>query len=173
MWWAKSLFLLFTIEMIFSCNISLAQGIQYSTPPVCIKNKVICSNSNEVPTCLVLHPKVHIENILNVDGKNMNRYQPSCKGLYNNLVPSCIDIYSKHSTKLVDAPTDVILDCVEFVKCYSKKDSKKIISECSNGKVPKCLGDNDLPNCAEENICKNNSLAICDYIWEANASIYK
>ena len=167
MWWAMRLCFLLVTGIIFTFQASIAQEIKYSTPPVCINNNVICKNSNEIPTCLVLNSKVHIETTINEAGEKTNRFQPSCKNQFNDLIPSCFDLNSN----LDEAPGGVVLECIEFVKCNSDEKSNKVIANCSGGKVPKCLGNNDLPNCEVEDVCKNNSIPVCDYIWEASAAL--
>ena len=115
-----------------------AQEIKYSMGPKCNGAKVVCG-TNEVPVCLVF--SLNENNIENI------KYIPSC-----DVKPKCIVENSG-----LPAPDNVQLDCVEFVQCQND------IAHCSDGKIAKCLGnDNELNGCN----CKDGSDPICDYTWE-------
>lgn len=149
-----------------SNNISFAQAIKYSVGPVCKNGAVVCKNSNEAPTCLSLNPKVHLEKLSFADGEKINRYEPSCNSYPDNLFPNCTDIILGNKTPR----KDIIVECVEFVKCQVDKNKGNLVPTCSDGKVAKCLGNNDMPSCTASEICGHGSVPICDYVWQANAS---
>lgn len=146
-----------------SLNNCFAKNIKYSIGPICNKNKVICKNQNELPVCLVLNPSVRVETITNYKNNQVVRYQPSCGRNPDNLQPTCVDIIDgrKVSSK------EVVLECVEFAKCEIDQNTNKLTPICSSGKIAKCLGTNNKPNCNSESICRNGSLPVCDYEWQA------
>ena len=165
MWRAKRLSLVVVVGFFLTCNVSFAKQVQYSIGPVCKNNKIVCKNPNEVPTCLKLDPKVHLELEDFVNGERINRYQPSCSNNPNNFRPKCIDT-SQDSEIITE---DVTLECVEYIQCKNDKDTNKLSTVCSDGKLPKCLGDDNEPNCNNETVCENNSVPVCDYTWQAYA----
>ena len=158
------LFLVLSLLYFFSNNISFAQELKYSFGPVCKDNKVICRDSNEVPVCLAINNKVHIEKAV-IHGETVNQFQPTCSGYDDNSLPTCIDI-----TEEEQFAKNVVVGCIEKPKCQADENSNKLISVCSDGKLPKCLGDDSEPVCDIEahSICENG-IAVCDYTWEANA----
>lgn len=162
----KRLLLLCVCGYFLSSNISFAQEIKYSLGPVCKNNKVICTNPDEIPICVALSPRIHLKTTTDINGEKINRYQPSCGQYSDNLSPTCIDINEDNET----IPDGVILECVEFVKCEIDSKTNKLYASCSNGKMPKCLGNNLNPDCSLETICTNDALPICDYVWEANVT---
>ena len=165
-WTRKFLFIFFVqILLILNFSFSFAQQIKYSVKPFCKQNKVICSNPNEVPTCLVLDPKIHLETINNVNEEKINRFQPSCGRYAENLSPNCVDVTQDKNATV----NGVVLECVEFIKCKHDETTNKLTAVCSGDKVPKCLGHDDGPNCETNTVCKGGSVPICDYIWQANA----
>ena len=143
-----------------SCQNTFAQEIKYSVGPSCSGEKVICKNPDEVPTCVTLNPKVHIETV-NYKENEVNRFQPTC---FNNTTPLCIDI--GHDGQI--AGDNVVIECIEFVKCEAGEDDSNLLEAvCSNGKTPKCLGSTRTPNCNSDSIC-NDSIPVCDFIWQAS-----
>ncbi len=166
MWILTILTLLFTIYFSESnlCFANAAQEIHYSFGPACDKNKVICKNPSEVPTCLVLNPRVHVDDIEDENGNKINRFQPSCSAYEEDMFPTCVDVTQDNKPAF-----GVSLECVEFVKCEASKDENKLIPSCSGNKAPKCLGGNDEPSCETASICDGHSVPICDYIWQASA----
>ncbi len=165
---ANRVFIALFITLMFS-NISYArnikQKIKYSKPPHCTNNIVTCSNPNEIPTCLVLDPKIHMEIITVSTGKTFNKFQPYCENHPENLIPTCLDI---NNYKLVSTK-NTFVECIEFVKCAKDNKSQKPIAVCSSGRVPKCLGSSSEPNCEADKICKVG-IPVCDYIWEASGA---
>ena len=162
MWISTRLILFFTLYF-SSSNFCFAQEIHYSFGPACDKNKIICKNPSEVPTCLVLNPRVHIEETEDKDGNKVNRFQPSCSAYEEGMFPTCVDITQNNQPAF-----GVSLECVEFVKCSISNDNKSTPS-CSGDKAPKCLGGNDEPSCETASICDGHSVPVCDYIWQASA----
>lgn len=162
MMWVKGVILGIYFLLFICLNTSFAKNIQYTTPPFCNSNKVICKNSNEVPVCLVLNPKVHIESLLDYNNKKILRYHPSCNGDPENLLPVCLD-----KTDNKKASKEVVIECIEYARCSIDKDTNSLSAICSSGKVAKCLGTNSEPNCNDENICRNDSIPVCDYVWHA------
>lgn len=158
----KILILLF-VGFILSVNLSYAQNIKYSVGPVCNGEKVYCKGSNEVPICIVLNPKIHIESIELEGGNKINRFQPLCNGDEDNLQLRCIDLLAKS----VVESENVVVECFEQVKCV--KDSYKLIAFCEGGKIPKCLGSDNEPNCNSETLCSGKSIPVCDYVWQVDA----
>ena len=154
------LFQLFYME-----NVSFAQELKYSTRPVCQNNNVICRDSNEVAVCLSLDRKVHIETTTLATGEKVNRFQPSCGAFADNLLPYCIDIAEDGEPYAKNA----VLECIEFVNCSAGE--KNNTGQCSDGKVPACLGDYKEPNCTAtaENICENGAIPVCELRWQASA----
>lgn len=146
-----------------SLDACFAKNIKYSIGPTCNKNKVICKNQNELPVCLVLNPRVRIETITDYKNSKLLRYQPSCGRNPDNLQPACMDIING---KKVNS-NEVVLECVEFAKCEIDQSTNRLGAVCSSGKVAKCLGTNNKPNCNSESICRNDSLPVCDYEWQA------
>lgn len=166
----KGLLLAFIIGLFLTCSISYAHQVNYTVGPICKNNKVICKNPNEIPTCLKLEPKVHLELENFVNGEVINRYQPSCDSNPNNLSPKCIDPEDENQAIALN----VTLDCVEYIQCKENKETKKLTEVCSGGKLPKCLGDDNEPNCNNNSVCVNNSVPVCEYTWQANldSSLY-
>lgn len=160
----RRLFFVSCLGIFFLPCHSMAQEIKYSLGPPCIKNTVTCLDNNEIPTCLDLNLKVHLDTISSVTGEKINRYQPSC-GIYpDNLLPFCID-----TTQESELPAkNVVLECIEFIKCQKQGD--QLVPNCSEGKVARCLGDVNPPSCTSENLCKNGSIPICEHehIWQAS-----
>lgn len=161
----KRLSLVFLLGFFLTCNVSFARQVGYSVGPVCRNNKVICKNPNEVPTCLKLEPRIHLEIEDYVNGERINRYQPSCGNSPNDLRPKCIDTDQDGYV----VAKDVTLECVEYIQCKNSVASNKLAAFCSEGKLPKCLGDDNEPNCNSESVCENNSVPMCDYSWQASA----
>lgn len=132
--------------------------------PSCKGNKTVCPNPNEVPTCISLNPRVHLD----MNEKLLNRYKPSCGFDSGNYQPGCLDTLSGEESSIKFAK-DVVIECIEKAKCELDKNTNKLITSCSNGKIAKCLGSDDVPNCANDFICGNNSsMPVCDYVWQAN-----
>ena len=159
----KGLLFVFFIAIFLSilfCNLSFAQELQYSFGPICNNNKVTCKNSNEVPTCLALasdlSPRIHIE----TTKEGANRFQPACGAYPYDSIATCIDVETGEFAK------DVIVECIEPVKCQLDKNTNKAFANCSSGRVPKCLGSDSEPNCADVSLC-GNGVPYCDEIWEA------
>ena len=124
---------------------------------------MICNNPSEVPVCIALNPRVHIER---VSGKKINRYQPSCIGYKENIQPVCVDIdgIGYKITK------DVVIECIENIQCQKDPSKNKLTAFCPSGKTPKCLGSENSPNCEADSLCDGKSIPICDYVWQANIS---
>lgn len=162
MGWIKRLSYVFIIGIVLCCRISFAQEIKYSIGPICKNNKVICTSSNETPTCVVLNPKIHLETITSESGIKTNRFQPYCDAYPSNLLPTCIDLNMQGKIA-----RGVVVDCVELVKCKINKDTNKLAATCTSGKIPKCLGNDSTPNCEAEALCRNASIPVCDYAWQA------
>jgi len=151
------------LSIVFISNFSQAYDLQYSIGPRCRNNKVICKNPNEVPTCLKLEPKVHIELVNYINGERKNRYEPFCD-FPNSSHPKCTDaLDAKNVLK------NVFLECVEYIQCKTNDINDKLAASCSSGKTPKCIGENNEPDCESETVCESNSLPVCDYTWQANA----
>lgn len=165
MFFLQTIILLFIIQAFIVCNNSYAQTIKYSMGPSCKGNKIVCPNLNEVPTCISLNPRVHLD----VNEKSLNRYEPSCGFGSDNSKPGCVDALAEESNfKFIP---DVVVECIEKAKCEVDKDTNKLVTSCSGGKLAKCLGSDNTPNCANEFVCGNNSsIPVCDYIWQANLS---
>ena len=163
MYCAKRISFVLTAGIFLFCNASYAQ-MKYSRGPICKDNEIVCADPDTVARCYVLDPKIHEEIIINQEGERVNRFQPSCGDYPDNLLPTCVNEEGK-------VAQGVVLDCIEPVKCQLDTNNNKLVAVCSNGKVPKCLGNDNTPNCeakTPEIICKDQSVpAICDYIWEA------
>ena len=152
----RRLFFVFFLGVFFTCKASFAQ-IEYSLPPTCKNNKVECSNPSEKADCLILTPRIHEEKI-NADNNN-SRFKPDCDPDY---LPTCIDTVQGDE---IASNENVVLTCVEVVKCNLDKNGSKLITGCSGGKVAKCLGSDDVPDCVSNNsdaVCKHG-VAVCDY----------
>lgn len=158
-----SLFIFIAIGFLSFFSASFAQSIKYSIGPFCSSNNVICTNPSEVPTCLVLNPKIRVETMQGKDGSKVNRFQPVCSASTDKMLPSCIDVSTDEEVSV----EDVVLECVEFVQCQTNQNTNKLTAYCSEGKVPRCLGSDNVPNCESDTICKNDSIPICDYVWQA------
>ncbi len=159
---AKGLIYLLLLLFIFQMHPCNAQELKYSLGPHCKEKKVICKNPDEVPVCLTLDPRVHIEKF---SGKEINRYQPSCVGHKNDIQPVCVDLDS-NGYKIADG---VVIECIENIKCKNDINKNKLTAYCQSGKTPKCLGSDSTPNCDAKSICEGNSVPICDYVWQANS----
>ncbi len=157
----KGLLFLLLLAFVFLYGTSYAQEIKYSLGPNCKEKKVVCSNPNEVPVCIALNPRVHIER---VSGKKINRYQPSCIGYKDNIQPVCVDI-DGIGYKITE---DVVIECIENIQCQKDASKNKLSAVCPSGKMPKCLGSENSPNCEADSLCDGNSVPICDYVWQAN-----
>lgn len=164
--WFGRFLLVLIASFVFAQNNTYAEDLKFSIGPVCKNNKVVCKGGNEKPTCLVLNNKVHVETIEFAGGEKINKFQPSCGGYTDNLLPFCVDI-TKDSE---NAEKGVVLECIELAAC--KEENDKLVPDCPNGKISKCLGDNSVPNCLAERPCKEGSIPICDYEygWQANVS---
>lgn len=160
-----SIYLTAIIFIFLLTNPAFASGIKYSVGPSCKDKKVICPNENETPVCIALEPRVHIEQIKNKTNQMVNRFEPSCGDVENNFKLGCIDTLSASESKFID---NVSIDCVELVKCEKDKENNKISASCSGGKMAKCLGNDNVPSCEKSSICENDSLPVCDYVWQAN-----
>ena len=156
----KGLFFLLLLTCVFLFGTSYAQDIKYSLGPKCKEKRVVCSNPNEMPVCIVLNPRVHIER---VSGKKINRYQPSCIGYKDNIQPVCVDIDSA-GYKIAEG---VVIECIENVQCQKDTLKNKLSAFCPSGKTPKCLGSENSPNCEADPLCDGNSVPVCDYVWQA------
>lgn len=166
MFFLQTIILLFVFQAFIVCNNSYAQTIKYSMGPSCKGSKVVCPNLNEVPTCIVLNPRVHLD----MNEKLSNRYKPSCGFDLDSSQPGCVDIFVGEEANSKFAQ-DVVVECIEKAKCEVDKDTNKLITSCSNGKIAKCLGSDNTPNCANDFVCGNNSsMPVCDYVWQANLS---
>ena len=161
----KGLFFLFLITFPFLFDSSYAQEIKYSISPYCKNKTVACRNLNEIPVCLVLDPRIHLEKI---SGTKINRYQPSCSGYKNNIQPVCVDI-DGIGYKIAEG---VVIECIENIQCHKDAAKNKLTAFCPSGRNPKCLGSDNSPNCEAESLCDGNSVPICDYAWEANISTH-
>jgi hypothetical protein len=159
----KILFFLLS-GFLLSVNISFA-NIKYSLGPQCNDEKVVCKGQNELPVCIVLNPKVHIESVELVEGSKVNRYQPLCNGAEDNLSPGCIDLLTASPARA----RNVVVECFEQVRCV--KNSQKLTAFCEGGKMPKCLGSDTEPDCNSKTLCSGKSIPVCDYVWQANAVI--
>lgn len=155
----RNLFFLAIVVFLFSFDASFAQSVKYSVGPVCKDKKVVCKKTEEEPVCIVLNPKVHVEMVNQFN--NINRYQPVCIGYEGDFFPSCIDLV----TSKYPRAKGVIAECLERVSC--KKGNGAYIAYCNDGKVPKCLGSDNKPDCNSDRICEDKSLPVCDYVWEA------
>lgn len=164
MYFLQVIMLLFILQAIVVCNNSYAQTIKYSMGPSCKGNKIVCPNANEVPTCISLNPRVHVD----MNEKLLNRYKPSCTFGLDNSQPGCVDTLGEES-KFV---SDVVIECVEKAKCELDKDLNKLVASCTGGKIAKCLGSDDTPNCSKDLICgSNTSMPVCEYVWQANVGL--
>lgn len=152
--------IIFTI--LFLASPSFANEIKYTLGPSCKNKNVICPNENEIPVCIVLDPRVHVEQILNSENHNINRFEPACGDEENFFKVGCIDTLSKNSR----FAENVSIECVELVKC--ENENNKLSVSCSDGKIAKCLGSDETPSCDKNSICENDSLPVCDYVWQAN-----
>ncbi len=161
MWISTIFFLVCILYFSTFSNLSYAGEIHYSIGPTCSNSNVICKNPNEIPTCLSLNPRIHIETIKDANGNDVNRFQPSCGE--DSLSPTCIDVAQNIPAK------GITLECIEFVKCQISENKNELIPQCSGGKVPQCLGSDKEPACGDSTICGNNAIPICDYIWQASA----
>lgn len=163
MGWGNKLIAFFCLVIFLFNNITFAKEIKYTTGPFCNGKKISCRRATEIPTCLRLDPMVHLEVVGNIDGRIINRFQPSCRTYSRGFKPDCIDLNKKGKS----VSEGVTLECIEFVQCKFDKDRNKLIPFCSDGKIPKCLGGDETPNCELETICNDGSIPVCDYIWEA------
>lgn len=158
---AGRLILVFFVGILLSFQRSMASEIAYSIGPSCNENnEVICSNPNEVPTCIVLNPRVHVEYAYTENSTKTNRYSTVCV----DSIPTCFDQIEEN--QILD---DIVVECVEFAQCVANNDSDKPIPSCSKGKMAKCLGSENEPDCSSQasNICEKG-VAVCDYTWQAN-----
>ncbi|GEM_PF-2461487 len=160
----SKLFIILITGFVLSINVSFA-NIKYSVGPQCNGEKVLCKGQNEVPVCIILNPKVHIESVELVEGNKTNRYQPLCNGSEDNLYPGCIDLL----TALPAKTRNVVVECFEQVKCV--KNLEKSIAFCEGGKIPQCLGSDSEPDCNSKTLCSGKSVPICDYMWQANTKV--
>ena len=165
------LFLVLSLVYFLSINIAFAQELKYSFGPVCKNDKVICRDSNEVPVCLTINNKVHIEKAV-VNGEIVNQFQPTCSGYDDSSLPTCIDI-----TEEEQLAKNVVVGCIEIPKCKTNENNNQLVAVCSDGKMPKCLGDDSEPSCDIKveaglphlySACEKG-IAVCDYTWEAKA----
>lgn len=161
----KGLSLVLVAGIFLSCPYTLAYELRYSVGPFCENNKVVCKNKNEIPSCFKLEPKVHIEFAHYINGEKKNRYQPACD-FSSDSIPKCIDSVKDE----IAVPGDVALECVEYLKCQTDKNTNKLVAVCSENKISKCLGGNGNPDCESDPVCGNGSIPVCDYTWQANAS---
>ena len=124
------------IGILLSSNVCFAgtQKIKYSIGPKCDDNGNVVCGENEEAVCLVFSSTTN-------DPEEDIKYIPSC-----DREPKCV---VKNSD--IPAPDDVKLDCVEFAQCQDD------VAHCSDGKIAKCLGNNNECECSEQ---------ICDYTWE-------
>ncbi len=158
--------LLIIFSFIFLATPVNAQEIKYSFGARCKENKVICANKNEVPVCTVLDPRIHIENYIK-ENQTVNRYEPSCGNEGNTFKPGCIDLLNTNeNNELVD---NVTIECIEIAKCEANKENKLSMA-CSDGKIAKCLGQEESPNCENNTICEDGALPICEYAWTASTN---
>ncbi len=145
-----SLALFFGTLLSFNACFADVKGLKYSMPPTCNnEGKVICGENEEV-TCLVFDPDTS-----NID-KDI-KYIPlqPCDG-----EPTCVIEGSDFP-----APKNVEIGCVEYV------DWKDDVAHCSEGKVPKCPGNNNELN---GHNCEDGSDPICEYTWEiSNVTSYR
>ena len=153
-------FLVLIVGLLLTCDDSDAQ-IKYSFGPVCRDTDVVCPDSNEIPICFSTSAGVRIETI-DVDGVNVNRFQPSCNFVYEDAFPNCVDITQDGKS----APKHIVLGCVEFPKCAIEKDNE-LIAVCSQGKIAKCLGGDEKPDCKSVSAPCGRGIAVCDYTWQA------
>ena len=162
--WVLSLTLIIIFQFIFLDN-SFAQEIKYSFGPVCKNSSVVCKGLNEVPTCIATDVGIHLQTVL-INDRQINKYQPSC-GVFNNTsYPTCVDITRNGHI----APKHIVIECVEFPNC-KQISQDKLIAVCSDGKIPKCLGDDEEPSCtlSANSFCRKG-VAVCDYTWQASVS---
>lgn len=152
-------FLFFLVVFLFTTAYNFAQNIKYSVGPVCKDKKVVCRLKSEEPVCVVLNPRVHVEKI-EVAGR-INKFQPVCISYGGSFFPGCVDL----TTSTYPHVKGVVVECIERVKCI--KDGNAAFAYCEDGKIPTCLGSDDKPDCLSSEICKDNSLPVCDYVWEA------
>lgn len=142
---------------------SFSQEIKYSLGPECKNHAVMCPNPNEIPTCIVLNPRIHLELVDKTTSQN--RYEPSCGLNPNNSYPGCVDIsVGEYGNGFI---SDVTIECLEPVKCEKNNETNKLVTACSNGKIAKCLGGSITPNCESSSLCEDGSIPVCDYVWEA------
>lgn len=162
----KKIIFLFISGIFLSFNISYAQTIKYSLGPICKEGKVLCTDPKEIPVCLALEPRIHLQTI-NSEGENgekVNRFQPSCAETLRGVTPGCIDI--SDGNKVIN--DGVILECVELIQCSRDEATNKLTAYCSGGKRPICLGSSDIPDCEKEIACDSGAIPICDYVqWAA------
>ncbi|MBI3589760.1 MAG: hypothetical protein HY094_00055 [Candidatus Melainabacteria bacterium] len=161
----ERLFLVSIIGFFLSFNnFLLAEEIKYSFGPVCKNGEVICPDKNEKAVCFSTDTRIHLTKII-INGEIKNQYQPSCGTYNNNLIPMCID----EARPDEQVPSHIVIGCVEFPTC-TIKENNKLVSVCSDGKLPTCLGDDDEPNCDPDanSVCKKG-VAVCDYNWQASA----
>lgn len=162
----KRFSLVLIIGFFLSSSKSYAQQIKYSFGPACKENKVVCSGTNEVPVCIATDNGIHIQTIV-LNGQTLNQFQPSCGAFNDSLLPTCIDIANEDQL----APKHIVVECVEFPKCSPKENDNKLVAVCSDGKLPKCLGDDSDPSCGLETYSTcTKGIAVCDYTWQANAN---
>ena len=153
----KRIIFLFTCGIFLSLNVSYAQTIKYSLGPVCKEGKVSCADPKEIPVCLVLEPRIHLET---------NRFHPSCDEALQGVTPGCVDI--SDGNKIVN--NDVVLECVELVQCTIDETTSKLTAYCSGSKRPICLGSGDIPDCEKEIACDSGTIPVCDYVQWAGVS---
>ena len=139
---------LFTV-ILLSLSVN-AQEIKYSMGPKCSGTQIICG-LNEIPVCLFLESGIHLVSSRENDLEENKKYIPSCK---QESIPTCAD---ENSGLL--APDNIVLECVEFVQCQDNE------VYCSDGKIAKCLGDNNELNGCN---CADGSNPICDYTWQVS-----
>ena len=159
------LYLVLLMGVLLTCKVSYAQQIRYSFGPVCKENKIICPDFNEIPVCLSTDSRVHVEQVI-INDEKVDQYKPSCGALANDSMPTCLDVLKDGAI----APDHIVIACVEFPKCKLKETSNKLVAACSQGKIAKCLGDDEEPDCAlgDNSVCRKG-VAVCDYTWQANA----
>ena len=147
-----------------TCNISFAQEIKLSFGPTCEGNKVICHDPNEVAVCFATDTRIHLEKVL-TNGESIDQYQPSCTNYDGNVLPTCVDVTQEGKL----APGHIFISCIEFPKCKNNED--KLTAVCSGGKIAKCLGGDEEPNCAlgEDSMCIKG-IPTCDYTWQASTN---
>ena len=160
----KFIYLLLFFVFVLNFYSAFAQTLKYSKMPECENMSVICNNENEVPVCLTLFPKVHLEKIALNENYQINRFQPHCFTSIKSKSPSCFDLNTKNKME----SSNIAVECIEFIKCKYDKNKNELIPTCSEGKTPRCLGNSSIPSCKNKTICNKESIPICDYIWQAS-----